>query len=240
MPLGSRLRRALRFCCVCRQPSLMLVRQHDHRRWRRRGNCYARHRLDLADAHPVRAEFGRRPVGRQPARGRDRWCDRSGRRAGKRHSDAQRWRRRVDPPRRSAKASPPPSDLHSERIAVDHLERFACRQDDRPGGEPRRRRGSRTDVRVLGPRRTAGGGDPDRGRQRAPAGASGGCPLGYSISGVQSVELNPQSGVVSTTTQTESASGSSSAPGAPTPTNTHPSTEQVQASVVVVFTIAPG
>jgi uncharacterized protein len=60
--------------------------------------------------------------------------------------------------------------------------------------------------------------------------------LGYTITGVQSISLNPQSGGVT-------SSGSGSAPvqqGAPsTPTTVHPGAQEVEATVAVVFTIAP-
>jgi uncharacterized protein YggE len=60
--------------------------------------------------------------------------------------------------------------------------------------------------------------------------------LGYTVTGVQSVSLNPQSGGVA-------SSGSSSSPGrkgAPsTPTMVHPGAQEVDATVAVVFTIAP-
>jgi uncharacterized protein len=60
--------------------------------------------------------------------------------------------------------------------------------------------------------------------------------LGYTITGVQSISLNPQSGGVA-------ASGSASSPGrkaAPsTPTTVHPGAQEVDATVAVVFTIAP-
>jgi uncharacterized protein YggE len=58
--------------------------------------------------------------------------------------------------------------------------------------------------------------------------------LGHTITGVQSVDLNPQSGVVST--------GSSSAGSAPiptTPTIVDPGVRQVGAEVEVVYTMAP-
>jgi uncharacterized protein len=59
--------------------------------------------------------------------------------------------------------------------------------------------------------------------------------LGYTITGVQSVDLNPQSGVVSP--------GTSSAGSAPTasttPTTVHPGVQQVDAAVEVVYTMAP-
>jgi hypothetical protein len=70
-------------------------------------------------------------------------------------------------------------------------------------------------------------------RQQANAAASA---LGYTVTGVQSVDLNPQSGVVSPGT-------SQSAPAAPvattTPTTVHPGVQQVDAEVEVVYTIAP-
>ena len=60
--------------------------------------------------------------------------------------------------------------------------------------------------------------------------------LGYTVTGVQSISLNPQSGGVA-------SSGSSSSPvrkGAPlTPTTVHPGAQEVDATVAVVFTIAP-
>jgi hypothetical protein len=72
-------------------------------------------------------------------------------------------------------------------------------------------------------------------RRRADAAAAA---LGYVVSGVQSVNLDPQSTIL--------APGSASAPApvlkapAPTPTTVHPGTQEVDASVIVVFTIAPG
>lgn len=60
--------------------------------------------------------------------------------------------------------------------------------------------------------------------------------LGYTVTGVQSISLNPQSGGVA-------APGTASTPphkGAPsTPTTVHPGAEEVTATVAVVFTIAP-
>ena len=60
--------------------------------------------------------------------------------------------------------------------------------------------------------------------------------LGYTVTGVQSVSLNPQSGATA-------ASGATSAPvrkGPPaTPTTLHPGAQEVDATVTVVFTIAP-
>jgi hypothetical protein len=54
---------------------------------------------------------------------------------------------------------------------------------------------------------------------------------------VQSVDLNPQSGVVSPGTGT--AAPGSAPTGTTTPTNVHPGVEQVDAEVEVVYTIAP-
>ena len=60
--------------------------------------------------------------------------------------------------------------------------------------------------------------------------------LGYTITGVESISLNPQSGVMV-------APGTASLPvrkGAPsTPTTVHPGVQEVDATVAVVFTIAP-
>ncbi|MFZ0384313.1 MAG: SIMPL domain-containing protein [Solirubrobacteraceae bacterium] len=60
--------------------------------------------------------------------------------------------------------------------------------------------------------------------------------LGYTITGVQSINLNPQSGGVP-------APGATSSPvhkGPPsTPTTVHPGAQEVDATVAVVFTIAP-
>ena len=59
--------------------------------------------------------------------------------------------------------------------------------------------------------------------------------LGYTVTGVQSVNLNPQSGVVASPSRS-----STSATGAPaTPTTVHPGAQEVDATVAVVFTIAP-
>jgi uncharacterized protein len=60
--------------------------------------------------------------------------------------------------------------------------------------------------------------------------------LGYTVTGVQSIAINPQSGV------SASGSAASSAPSrtkAPVPTRIHPGAEEVDATVAVVFTIAP-
>ena len=61
--------------------------------------------------------------------------------------------------------------------------------------------------------------------------------LGYTVTGVQSVDLNPQSGVASPGTS-QSAPGSAPT-AAPTPTTVHPGAQQVDAQVEVVYTIAP-
>jgi hypothetical protein len=58
--------------------------------------------------------------------------------------------------------------------------------------------------------------------------------IGYQISGVQSVQLDPQSPVVPV------AGGAPSASAGPgTPTTVHPGTEEVDAEVEIVYTIAP-
>jgi uncharacterized protein YggE len=59
--------------------------------------------------------------------------------------------------------------------------------------------------------------------------------LGDTITGVQSLSLNPQSGV--TVTPVASAPTATGAPSAPT--TIHPGAQEVDATVVVVFTIAP-
>ncbi|MDQ6729343.1 MAG: SIMPL domain-containing protein [Actinomycetota bacterium] len=60
--------------------------------------------------------------------------------------------------------------------------------------------------------------------------------LGHTVTGVQSISLNPQSGVVA-------ASGGATPPTAAaapsTPTTVHPGVQEVDATVAVVFTIAP-
>jgi uncharacterized protein YggE len=57
--------------------------------------------------------------------------------------------------------------------------------------------------------------------------------LGYTVTGVQSISLNPQPSV-------GEASGTGSTPAAPAiPTTAHPGVEEVDASVAIVFTIAP-
>lgn len=61
--------------------------------------------------------------------------------------------------------------------------------------------------------------------------------LGYRVTGVQSVNLNPQSTVVSPVSAGGKAPGVPSAPT--TPTNIHPGAEEVDATVAIVYTIAP-
>ena len=71
-------------------------------------------------------------------------------------------------------------------------------------------------------------------RRRANAAAAS---LGYRVTGVQSVDLNPQSTVAAPISAGGSAPGAGSA--APTPTNIHPGAEEVDATVAIVYTIAP-
>ncbi|MGO9750829.1 MAG: SIMPL domain-containing protein [Solirubrobacteraceae bacterium] len=61
--------------------------------------------------------------------------------------------------------------------------------------------------------------------------------LGYQVTGVQSVNLDPGSGIVAPV----SAPGASASPGSSstTPTSIHPGAQEVDATVAVVFTIAP-
>ena len=60
--------------------------------------------------------------------------------------------------------------------------------------------------------------------------------LGYTVTGVQSISLDPQSGVVLPGAAAAPSAGS----GAPsTPTTVHPGAQEVDATVAVVFTIAP-
>jgi uncharacterized protein len=60
--------------------------------------------------------------------------------------------------------------------------------------------------------------------------------LGDTVTGVQSISLNPQSGVVAPV----AAPAPPNATGAPsTPTTVHPGAQEVDATVAVVFTIAP-
>jgi uncharacterized protein len=61
--------------------------------------------------------------------------------------------------------------------------------------------------------------------------------LGYHVTGVQSVDLNPQSSVVSPVGAGGAAPGATSTPT--TPTNIHPGAEEVDATVAIVYTIAP-
>jgi uncharacterized protein YggE len=68
-------------------------------------------------------------------------------------------------------------------------------------------------------------------RQQANAAAAA---LGYTVTGVQSVDLNPQSNIVS-----PGSSSAGSAPISTTPTTVHPGVQQVDAEVEVVYTIAP-
>lgn len=70
-------------------------------------------------------------------------------------------------------------------------------------------------------------------RDRAEAAAAA---LGYTITGVQSVDLNPGSPVVVPVSAGAPASPGSSST---TPTSIHPGAQEVDASVAVVFTIAP-
>jgi uncharacterized protein YggE len=59
--------------------------------------------------------------------------------------------------------------------------------------------------------------------------------IGYQVTGVQSIDLDPQSQEVPV-----AANGSSSASAAPsTPTTVHPGTQEVDAEVEIVYTIAP-
>ena len=71
-------------------------------------------------------------------------------------------------------------------------------------------------------------------RRRANAAAA---TLGYTVTGVQSVNLDPQSPVLVPGT---GATGSAPVAKPPTPTTIHPGTQQVDATVAVVYTIAPG
>jgi len=74
-------------------------------------------------------------------------------------------------------------------------------------------------------------------RRRADAAAA---TLGYTVTGVVSVNLDPQSGIL---TPGNGASGApapvASKPAAPTPTTIHPGAQEVDATVAVVYTIAP-
>jgi len=61
--------------------------------------------------------------------------------------------------------------------------------------------------------------------------------LGYTVTGVQSVQVNPQQGIVLAPPEAPVASSGTSPSS--TPTSTLPGTQQVTATVAVVFTIAP-
>jgi uncharacterized protein len=71
-------------------------------------------------------------------------------------------------------------------------------------------------------------------RRRGDAAAAS---LGYRVTGVQSVDLNPQSTVVSPVSAGGAAPGASPSPSSPT--NIHPGAEEVDATVAIVYTIAP-
>jgi uncharacterized protein YggE len=73
----------------------------------------------------------------------------------------------------------------------------------------------------------------DAARRATAAAAS----LGYRVTGVQSVDLNPQSSVVSPVSAGGAAPGATSTPT--TPTTIHPGAEEVDATVAIVYTIAP-
>ncbi len=62
--------------------------------------------------------------------------------------------------------------------------------------------------------------------------------IGYKVTGVQSIDLNPQSEVVTSSAGT-SVPAPSKAPSASTPTQINPGTVEVDAQVAIVFTIAP-
>jgi len=71
-------------------------------------------------------------------------------------------------------------------------------------------------------------------RTRANAAAAA---LGYTVTGVQSVDLDPQSAVLPGASDGATAPVATSAPA--TPTNIHPGAQEVDATVAVVYTIAP-
>jgi uncharacterized protein len=71
-------------------------------------------------------------------------------------------------------------------------------------------------------------------RQRANAAAAA---LGYTVTGVQSVDLDPQSGVLAP--GSSAGTGSTTVAPVATPTTVHPGTQEVDATVEVVYTIAP-
>jgi uncharacterized protein len=61
--------------------------------------------------------------------------------------------------------------------------------------------------------------------------------IGYTVTGVQSISLNPQSGVGGPVAAPAPSAGAGSSS---TPTTVHPGAQEVDATVAVVFTIAPG
>ena len=61
--------------------------------------------------------------------------------------------------------------------------------------------------------------------------------LGYTVTGVESVDLDPGAGGV--TAPTSAASGAAAPVAKSTPTTVHPGTQEVDAQVLVVYTIAP-
>jgi uncharacterized protein YggE len=63
--------------------------------------------------------------------------------------------------------------------------------------------------------------------------------LGYVVTGVESINLDPGSGVVATPTAAGAAPVSTKSTPAPTPTTVNPGTQEVDAQVEVVYTIAP-
>ncbi|HWF25872.1 MAG TPA: SIMPL domain-containing protein [Solirubrobacteraceae bacterium] len=71
-------------------------------------------------------------------------------------------------------------------------------------------------------------------RRRADAAAA---TLGYVVTGVQAVNLDPQTTILAPGSATPAPVVKAPAP---TPTTVHPGTQEVDASVTVVFTIAPG
>jgi uncharacterized protein len=71
-------------------------------------------------------------------------------------------------------------------------------------------------------------------RRRANAAAA---TLGYTVTGVESVNLDPQSGISVPTSGTGSAAPVAAKPT--TPTTIHPGAQEVDATVAVVYTIAP-
>jgi uncharacterized protein YggE len=73
-------------------------------------------------------------------------------------------------------------------------------------------------------------------RRRADAAAKA---IGYTVTGVQSVDLNPSSGVAFGGGSSGSASTPSPVRKSPAPTTVHPGVQEVDAAVDVVYTIAP-